>query len=72
MQFTVNHPVLYVLAGLIVLAVLGQSLFFLLKALKRSREIGMDQSKIRKTIRTAAIFTIAPAVSIVISVIALS
>ena len=72
MQFTVNHPVLYILAGLIVLAVLGQSLFFLLKALKRSREIGMDQSKIRKTIRTAAIFTIAPAVSIVISVIALS
>lgn len=72
MQFTVNHPVLYVLTGLIVLAVLGQSVFFLLKALKRSREIGMDQTKIRKTIRTAAIFTIAPAVSIVISVIALS
>ena len=72
MQFTVNHPVLYILTGLIVLAVLGQSVFFLLKALKRSKEIGMDQIKIRKTIRTAAIFTIAPAVSIVISVIALS
>ena len=72
MQFTVNHPVLYILTGLIVLAVLGQSVFFLLKALKRSKEIGMDQIKIRKTIRTAAIFTIAPTVSIVISVIALS
>ena len=72
MQFSVNHPILYVLAGLIIAAVLGQSLYFLLKALKRSCEIGMDQTKIRKTIRTAAIFTIAPAVSIVISVIALS
>ena len=72
MQFSVNHPVLYILTGLIVLAVLGQSVFFLLKALKRSKEIGMDHVKIRKTIRTAAIFTIAPAVSIVISVIALS
>ncbi len=72
MQFSVNHPVLYILAGLIVAVVLGQSVFFLLKAMKRSREIGMDQKKIRKTIRTAAIFTIAPAVSIVISVIALS
>jgi hypothetical protein len=72
LQFSVNHPILYVLAGLIIAAVLGQSLYFLLKALKRSREIGMDQTKIRKTIRTAAIFTIAPAVSIVISVIALS
>ena len=72
MQFSVNHPVLYILAGLIVAVVLGQSVYFLLKALKRSREIGMDQKKLRKTIQTAAIFTIAPAVSIVISVIALS
>ena len=72
MEFSVNHPILYILAGLIVAVVLGQSIYFLLKALKRSRQIGMDQVKIRKTIRTAAIFTIAPAVSIVISVIALS
>jgi hypothetical protein len=72
MDFHVNHPVLFILAGLIVAAVLGQSVYFLLKALKRSREIGMDQRKLRKTIQTAAIFTIAPAVSIVISVIALS
>ena len=72
MEFSVNHPILYILAGLIVAVVLGQSVYFLLKALKRSRQIGMDQAKIRKTIRTAAIFTIAPAVSIVISVIALS
>ena len=72
MQFSVNHPVLYILTGLIVAVVLGQSVYFLLKALKRSRQIGMDQKKIRKTIQTAAIFTIAPAVSIVISVITLS
>ena len=43
-----------------------------LKALKRSKEIGMDQTKIKKTIKTAAIFTIAPAVAIVISVMTLS
>ena len=72
MEFHVNHPVLFMLAGILILAVLGQSLFFLLKAMKRSKEIGMDQTKIRKTIKTAAIFTIAPAVSIVISVITLS
>ena len=60
------------MAGILVAVVLGQSVYFLVKALRRSREIGMDQSKIRKTIQTAAIFTIAPAVSIVISVIALS
>ena len=72
MTFSVNHPLLFVLAGVIVAVVLGQSVYFLVKALRRSRAIGMDQTKIRKTIKTAAVFTIAPAVSIVISVIALS
>lgn len=72
LQFNVNHPILFVLAGLLVAVVLGQSVYFLLKALKRSRELGMDQKKIKKTMKTAAIFTIAPAVAIVISVITLS
>ena len=72
MEFQVNHPVLFVIAGLLVAVVLGQSIFFLLKALKRSKELGMDQKKIGKTIKTAAVFTVAPAVAIVISVITLS
>ncbi len=72
MEFSVNHPILFVLAGIIIAAVLAQSVYFLAKALRRSRELGMDQTKIKKTIRTAAIFTVAPAVAIVISVITLS
>lgn len=72
MEFHVNHPILYVLVGILVAVVLGQSVYFLVKALRRSKQIGMDQTKIRKTIKTAAVFTIAPAVSIVISVITLS
>lgn len=72
MEFNVNHPILYLLAGLLVAVVLGQSIYFLIRALKRSRELGMNQKKIGKTIRTAAIFTIAPAVAIVISIITLS
>ena len=72
MEFYVNHPILYLFAGILVAVVLAQSVFFLVKALRRSKAIGMDQGKIRKTIRTAAVFTVAPAVAIVISVIALS
>ena len=72
MEFYVNHPVLFVLAGILVAVVLGQSVFFLVKALRRSRQLGMDQKKIRKTMLSAAIFTIAPAVAIVISVMVLS
>lgn len=72
MEFSVNHPILFVLVGIIILAVIGQSVFFLIKALRRAREINMDKAVIKKTIITAAIFTIAPAVAIVITVLTLS
>ena len=72
MEFSVNHPLLFMIAGLLVAVVLGQSVYFLIKAMRRSKQLGMDQKKIRKTITTAAIFTIAPAVAIVISVMTLS
>jgi len=72
MEFSVNHPILFVLVGIIIAAVVGQSVYFLLKALRRAKAIGMDKALLKKTIVTAAIFTIAPAVSIVITVIALS
>ena len=72
MEFSLNHPLLFVLAGVLIAVVLAQSVYFLVKALRRSKELGMDQAKIRKTMLTAGIFTIAPAVAIVISIMVLS
>ena len=72
MEFNVNHPILFVLVGIIIAAVLGQSVYFLLKSVRQAKKIGMNMEKIKKTIITAAIFTIAPAVAIVITVISLS
>lgn len=72
MNFDVNHPILFIFAGVIILVVLAQSFYFLIKAIRQSKKIGMDQAKIKNTIRAAVVFTIAPAISIVISVIALS
>ncbi len=72
MEFQVNSPVIFAMTAVVILVVLAQSVHFLRKALKRSRELNMDQEKIRKTIKTAAIFTIAPAVAIVIGVMTLS
>ena len=72
MEFSINHPIIFLIAGLLIAVVLAQSIFFLVKALRRSKQLGMDQKKIRNTITTAAIFTIAPAVAIVISIITLS
>ncbi len=72
MEFSVNHPILFVFAAVIIIAVLGQSFYFLFRACMRAKELGMDKSKIRKTITSAAIFTIAPAVSILVGVLVLS
>lgn len=72
MTFSVNHHILFVLVGIVIAVVLAQSVYFLIKSYRRAKAIGMDMSKIKKTILTAAIFTIAPAISIVITIIALS
>lgn len=72
MTFTPNHPILFVLVGIIIAAVLGQSVYFLLKSVRRAKATNMDMTKIKKTVITAAIFTIAPAVSIVVTVVTLA
>ena len=72
MEFSVNHPLLFIMAGILVAVVLAQSVYFLVKAYRHSKALGMDQKKVKKTIVSAAVFTIAPAVAIVISVITLS
>lgn len=72
MEFRMDHPVIYVLVAVTIIAVLGQSIFFLWRALKKAKELGMDQKKIRATILSSLVFTIAPAVSIIICVMTLS
>lgn len=72
MQFSVNHPILFVIVGIIIAAVIGQSVYFLIKSYRRAKVIGMDMKKVNKTMLSSAIFTIAPAVSIVITILALS
>lgn len=72
MNFNVNHPILFLLVGIVILIVLAQSVYFLIKAWRRGKEIGMDKKKLCRIAVSAAIFTIAPAVAIVVSVITLS
>ena len=72
MAFNVNSPVLFVVAGVLIAAVLAQSVYFLVKAWRRGLAIGMAADKLKRIARTAAVFTIAPAVAIVISVITLA
>ena len=72
MKFSVNHPVLYVIVGAIIALVLAQSVFFLVKAMKRAKELGISKDAVKKTISSSAIFTIAPAIAVLVGVVALS
>ena len=72
MDFSVNSPILFILVGAIIALVLGQSVFFLVRAMKRAKELGIASSTLKKTISSAAVFTVAPAVAILIGVVAIS
>lgn len=72
MEFRMDHPIIYALVAITIVAVLGQSVFFLWRALKKAKELKMDKAKIRATILSSLVFTIAPAVSIIICVMTLS
>ncbi len=70
--FDVNHPLLYVIVAVILALVMAQSVFFLVRAIKRAKQKGMDMKVVKNTIKRAAIFTIAPAIGIFIGIISLT
>lgn len=72
MEFSINHPILFLIAGAVILLVLAQSVFFLVRALRRAKELGMDKQKLRKIMISVSVFTVAPAVSILVGVLALA
>ena len=72
MNFNVNSTFLYGVAAVVIVFVLAQSVFFLIRAFKRGRELGISTAKLKKTIISTAVFTLAPALSILIGIITLS
>lgn len=72
MNFNVNSTFMYVVAAAVIVFVLAQSVFFLIRAFKRGKELGISTEKLKKTIISTAVFTLAPALSILIGIITLS
>lgn len=71
-SFSPNSTFLYLVAGVVIVYVLAQSAFFLYKALRQGRALGIARSTLRKTFWSSALFSIMPAVSFLIGVISLS
>lgn len=67
-----SSPALYLIAGAVILFVLAQSIFFLVKAWKHGKELGIDAKKLKNAVTSSALFTIPSALSVLATVIALA
>lgn len=71
-MFDPNSKFLYWVVALVIVFVIAESVFFLVKAWRRAKQIGLSTAVLKKTVMSSALFTIAPAVAILLGVIALS
>ena len=72
MEAIANSWWMYLLGIIVVLFVLGGSLFFIFRSYKDAKELNMDPAILKRTIINSAIFTILPSISILVGVITLS
>ena len=72
MAFSPNSAFMYAVAVLVILFVLAQSVFFLVRAYRRALQLGISREKLKKTILSTAVFTLAPAISFLLGVVTLS
>ncbi|MCD7775536.1 MAG: DUF5058 family protein [Clostridiales bacterium] len=63
---------MYAVALVAVAFVLAQSIFFIVKSWKHAKEIGIEKSKLKNTVMSSILFSIAPAISILATVIVLA
>lgn len=63
---------MYAIALFVVAFVIAQSVFFLVKSLKKAKELGIPKDTLKTTMVSSALFTVAPAISILATVIVLA
>lgn len=63
-----SYVIIFVLGGLIAAAIIAMSVFFILKAVKRAKQIGMSTKTVKETIKNSALFSIVPSIPIVIGI----
>lgn len=63
---------MYGIAAMVIVFVLVQAFFFLIRAWKRGKEIGMSTSTLKNVVTSSALFTVAPAIAIMATVVVLS
>lgn len=70
-EFSLNDPIVYILYGVVLAFVVSLSLYYMLTALKRAKQLGIASDKIKKVITTSATFSILPGLGIALGVVTL-
>lgn len=63
---------MYIIGGAVVVFVLAQSLFFLIRAYRQGKKIGISTATMKNTMVSSSLFSIAPSISILATVLTLS
>ena len=67
-----TSPVVWAIALGVIVFVLAQSIFFLVKSWKRAKQLGISSKTLKSTALQSAVFTVAPAISILATVLVLA
>ena len=67
-----NNAFMYCLVAVVIVFVIAMSVRFIVLAWRRAKKLGISTQVLRRTAISAAVFTIVPAISILLGVIALS
>lgn len=71
MEF-LNSPFLYIIGAVIAVFVMAQSVFFLVRAVRRGKQLGMSTKLMKDAAVSSATFSIVPSVPIVLAMITLA
>lgn len=70
-EFHLDDPIMFVLYGVVLAFVVALCLFYILSALKRAKQLGIESTKIKKVVSSSIAFSMLPGLGIALGVVTL-
>lgn len=67
-----SDGIMFLIALGVIVFVIAESVFFIVKSWKRAKKLGISVETLKNTVTSSAVFTVAPAISILVTVFALA
>lgn len=70
-EFSLRDTMVFIMYGIVLAFIVALSLYYMISAFKRAKQLGIESSKIKKVITTSATFSILPGLGIALGVVTL-